>query len=59
MIKREMGAPILFNQTRPGPNGAPFQMFKFELREAFDADVILSQTSSVSLGLLFAFELTR
>ena len=39
MIKREMGAPILFNQTRPGLNGAPFQMFKFRtMREAFDAD---------------------
>lgn len=38
-IRREMGAPVLFSQTRPGRNGKPFQMIKFRtMRDAIDAD---------------------
>lgn len=29
MIRRQMGAPVLFRQTRPGLRGAPFTMIKF------------------------------
>lgn len=29
IIKKNLGAPILFRQTRPGLNGKPFQMIKF------------------------------
>lgn len=29
MIKRRLGAPVLFRQTRPGKNGVPFEMIKF------------------------------
>lgn len=28
-IRREMGSPVIFRQTRPGLNGAPFEMIKF------------------------------
>ena len=39
MIRREMGSPVLFRQTRPGMHGKPFQMFKFRtMRDAIDAD---------------------
>ncbi|MDV4144365.1 sugar transferase [Shimia sp. FJ5] len=39
MIKREMGSPVLFQQTRPGRHGKPFQMIKFRtMRDAIDAD---------------------
>ncbi|TKZ17432.1 sugar transferase, partial [Shimia litoralis] len=39
MIKREMGSPVLFQQTRPGREGKPFQMIKFRtMRDAIDAD---------------------
>lgn len=39
MIRREMGSPVLFSQTRPGHNGKPFQMIKFRtMRDAIDAD---------------------
>ena len=38
-IRREMGAPVLFCQTRPGLRGKPFQMVKFRtMRDAIDAD---------------------
>ncbi len=37
-IRREMGAPVLFRQTRPGLHGKPFQMVKFRtMRDAVDA----------------------
>ena len=29
MIRRDMGAPVLFRQTRPGLHGQPFMMLKF------------------------------
>lgn len=39
MIRREMGAPVLFRQTRPGLRGKPFQMIKFRtMRDAIDTD---------------------
>ena len=28
-IRRDMGSPVLFRQTRPGQNGQPFRMMKF------------------------------
>jgi len=37
-IRRQMGAPILFRQTRPGLDGRPFEMVKFRtMRDALDA----------------------
>jgi len=39
LIWRQMGAPVLFRQTRPGRRGKPFRMIKFRtMREAVDAD---------------------
>lgn len=39
MIRREMGSPVLFHQTRPGLKGRPFQMIKFRtMRDAIDAN---------------------
>ncbi len=39
MIYRQMGAPVLFRQTRPGRDGKPFEMVKFRtMRDAQDAD---------------------
>ena len=39
MIRRDMGSPVLFRQTRPGVHGKPFQMTKFRtMRDAIDAD---------------------
>jgi len=28
-IRRRLGAPVFFRQTRPGRHGKPFQMVKF------------------------------
>lgn len=37
-IGHDMGAPVLFRQTRPGLNGEPFQMIKFRtMRNSIDA----------------------
>lgn len=37
-IRRSMGAPVLFRQTRPGHRGQPFQMIKFRtMKDAVDA----------------------
>ena len=39
MVRRQMGPPVLFRQTRPGMHGKPFQMIKFRtMRDAIDAD---------------------
>lgn len=39
MIRRQMGSPVLFRQSRPGMHGKPFQMIKFRtMRDAIDAD---------------------
>lgn len=39
MIRRKMGSPVLFHQTRPGMHGKPFQMIKFRtMRDAIDTD---------------------
>ena len=38
LICRQMGAPVLFRQMRPGLHGRPFQMVKFRtMRDAVDA----------------------
>jgi len=37
-VRRKLGSPILFCQTRPGKNGKPFSMIKFRtMRNALDA----------------------
>jgi len=39
MIRRQMGAPVLFSQIRPGWNKKPFQMIKFRsMRNAINAN---------------------
>lgn len=38
LIRRYMGSPVLFRQTRPGLHGRPFRMVKFRtMRNAVDA----------------------
>lgn len=38
-IRLEMGAPLLFRQTRPSLEGQPFKMIKFRtMSDAIDAD---------------------
>lgn len=38
-IRRKLGSPVLFRQTRPGKDGKPFEMIKFRtMRDAVDAD---------------------
>ncbi|WP_224815433.1 sugar transferase [Hasllibacter sp. MH4015] len=38
-VRRKLGAPVLFRQTRPGLHARPFGMVKFRtMREAFDED---------------------
>lgn len=38
LIRRRMGAPVLFRQIRPGKDARPFQMLKFRsMRDAADA----------------------
>lgn len=38
-IRRQMGAPVLFRQTRPGKDGKPFEMLKFRtMRDAIGPD---------------------
>lgn len=38
IIAKQMGAPVLFRQTRPGLDGKPFEMIKFRtMRDAIDA----------------------
>lgn len=41
-VKRNLGSPVLFRQTRPGLNGQPFEMIKFRsMTEATDANGVL------------------
>lgn len=38
-VKKNLGSPVLFKQTRPGLNGKPFEMFKFRtMKDATDKD---------------------
>lgn len=38
-VRRDLGSPVLFRQTRPGLRGRPFQMIKFRtMRDATDAN---------------------
>jgi len=37
LVRNQMGAPVLFRQTRPGLDGRPFEMIKFRtMRAAYD-----------------------
>tara|TARA_R110001606_G_scaffold327262_1_gene474121 strand:+ start:44160 stop:44756 length:597 start_codon:yes stop_codon:yes gene_type:complete len=39
LIRRQMGSPVLFRQTRPGKDGKPFEMMKFRtMRDATGKD---------------------
>ena len=39
LIRRNLGAPVLFHQTRLGKDGVPFEMIKFRtMKDALDAD---------------------
>lgn len=39
LVRINMGAPILFGQTRPGLHGRPFRMLKFRtMRDAYDRE---------------------
>lgn len=38
-VRRKLGTPVLFRQTRPGKDGKPFEMIKFRtMRDAVDAN---------------------
>lgn len=38
-IKKKLGSPVLFRQTRPGKDGKPFEMIKFRtMRDAYDSE---------------------
>lgn len=38
-VKKELGSPVLFRQTRPGLHGKPFEMIKFRtMKDASDKD---------------------
>lgn len=38
-VKKELGSPVLFKQTRPGLNGKPFEMIKFRtMKDGTDKD---------------------
>ncbi|WP_439234824.1 sugar transferase [Lonepinella koalarum] len=38
-VKKNLGSPVLFKQTRPGLNGKPFEMIKFRtMKDAVDKD---------------------
>lgn len=38
-VKKNLGSPVLFRQTRPGLHGEPFEMIKFRtMRDAVDKD---------------------
>lgn len=38
-VKKNLGAPVLFRQTRPGQHGIPFEMIKFRsMKDAIDVE---------------------
>ena len=38
-VKKNLGSPVLFRQTRPGLHGKPFEMIKFRsMRDAIDSE---------------------
>ena len=38
-VRRKLGSPVLFRQTRPGLHGKPFQLIKFRtMRNAIGLD---------------------
>ncbi|WP_372815078.1 sugar transferase [Psychrobacter sp.] len=38
-VKKNLGSPVIFKQTRPGLNGKPFEMIKFRsMKDAIDAE---------------------
>ena len=37
LIRRKLGSPVLFRQTRPGLHGKPFEMVKFRTQLAAPA----------------------
>lgn len=38
-VKKNLGSPVIFKQTRPGLNGKPFEMIKFRsMKDSIDAD---------------------
>lgn len=38
-VKKNLGSPILFSQTRPGQDGVPFEMIKFRtMKDAIDSE---------------------
>ena len=38
-VKKDLGSPVLFRQTRPGLDGKPFEMIKFRtMKDAIDSD---------------------
>lgn len=38
-VKKNLGSPVLFRQTRPGLHGIPFEMIKFRsMKDAIDSD---------------------
>lgn len=38
-VKKNLGSPVLFRQTRPGLDGKPFEMVKFRtMKDAIDSD---------------------
>lgn len=39
VVRRQMGAPVLFRQQRPGLNGRPFEMMKFRTMRADDPEL--------------------
>jgi len=39
LVRRKLGSPVFFRQTRPGLNAKPFQMIKFRtMRDAIDSE---------------------
>ena len=38
-VKKNLGSPVLFRQTRPGQGGVPFEMIKFRsMKDAIDTE---------------------